>query len=34
MKLPCAKEKKNGSQSSTVWERKKAQGKIIKATAT
>lgn len=33
MKLLCVKEKKNGSQS-TVWERKKAQGKIIKATAT
>lgn len=31
MKLPCVK--KNGSQS-TVWARKKAQGKIIKAIAT
>lgn len=33
MKLPCVREKKNGLQS-TVWEREKARGKIIKAIAT
>jgi len=31
MKLPCVK--KNGSQS-TIWERKKVQGKIIQAIAS